>query len=337
MIGRRLRARAARQRTSSNASPCSAGHEDGRRNQSRTAVSWIPGFEADLRERCGLQRRTVWDVVCPGDHRALRRACGSPSRTCSARAPATSPQLTMSVLVIYLLPQANGNLKHGRTDGIIAAGAMNDDDDAALLHAWRDGDRGAGATLVCRYYPLIRRFFANKVARSDEILDLTQCVFEACSENKERIEHAASFRSYLFGIATNTLRRYIDGKVKRRRETLDFSEVCVRDYTDPSVTSILAHRRQQALLIAALRELPLEQQIVVELNKFEYLSGREISELLGVPEGTIRSRLRLAHENLSARVAELAQSPAEHSDTITNLDAWAAEVRRLIDRDGDLD
>lgn len=206
-------------------------------------------------------------------------------------------------------------------------------DDWDLLEQWRQGHKKSGAELVYRYYPVIRRFFANKVAGREDISDLTQKTFEACTANKDRIEKANSFRSYLFGIATNTLRRYIAGRVKRRREADDFSEICVRDYTDPSASSIIAHRHQEALLIAALRELSLEQQIALELNKIEGLSGREIAELLGVSEGTIRSRIRLATERLQARVAVLARTPAERDDSLANLDAWAEQIRNLIDSD----
>ena len=86
------------------------------------------------------------------------------------------------------------------------------------------------------------------------------------------------------------------------------------------------------LVLQALRELPLEQQIVLELNLLEGLPGAEISELLNIPEGTVRSRLRLGLKRLKARVAEIAASPAEQASTLSDLAAWARNVRQARGR-----
>ena len=99
------------------------------------------------------------------------------------------------------------------------------------------------------------------------------------------------------------------------------------------MTSIVSRRREVQLLVMALREIPLDQQIVLELNIFENLSGREISELLSIPEGTVRGRLRLGKDQLRTRLAELARSPAELEATLTDLEGWAASIRRALDRD----
>jgi RNA polymerase sigma-70 factor (ECF subfamily) len=209
-------------------------------------------------------------------------------------------------------------------------------DDWTLLEQWRRGDNDAARDLVARYYTLIHRFFANKVAVAHEAVDLTQETFAACAGRKDMIrppdpEAAGSaFRRYLFGIAANLLRGYIGKKLKRARELDDFAEVCVRDYV-PSLHSIVTRRREELLLVVALRELPLDQQIAIELNMFEELSGSEIAAMLGVSEGTIRSRLRLAKARLAERIEQLAESPEERQSTLTDLQAWALAVRRRID------
>ncbi len=204
------------------------------------------------------------------------------------------------------------------------------DEEAGLLVAWRDGDRAAGVELVRRFHPILRRFFANKVSRPDDADDLVQKTLLACTARKDRI--AGSCRGYLYGVARNVLKRYIDEKSRIKREETDFETVCVRDYTDPSLSSIIARKREVELLIAALRELPLGQQIVFELHKIEELSGREIAELLALPEGTVRSRLRLAEERLRIKIAELAGSSAERNATLASLHSWTLEIRALIDQ-----
>lgn len=210
-------------------------------------------------------------------------------------------------------------------------GAVRSDWD--LLEQWRQDNKAAGAELVERYYKLVHRFFANKVAQRHDALDCVQETFLACSRNKANIRPETPFRSYLFGIAMNQLRRYIERRVKHPNN--NFAELRTCDLMAPSLTSIVTRRREELLLVAALRELPLEQQIVIELNIFDDRSGHEIAELLGVPEGTVRSRLRLARDRIRTRIAALAESAAERDSTLDGLESWAARIRQLIDRPED--
>lgn len=71
---------------------------------------------------------------------------------------------------------------------------------------------------------------------------------------------------------------------------------------DPS--EIAVQGQERARVAAALRELPPEQRIVVELAYFEGLSQREISERTGDPLGTVKTRARLALEKLATLLAE---------------------------------
>jgi RNA polymerase sigma-70 factor, ECF subfamily len=71
---------------------------------------------------------------------------------------------------------------------------------------------------------------------------------------------------------------------------------------DPSEAAAL--RQDQARVAAALRELPPEQRVVVELAYFEGLSQREIADRTGDPLGTVKTRARLALEKLAALLQE---------------------------------
>jgi len=99
------------------------------------------------------------------------------------------------------------------------------------------------------------------------------------------------------------------------------------------MSSIIMRRREAQLLVLALREIPLDYQICLELNIFEELSGREIAELLSIPEGTVRGRLRLGKEQLRVRLEELARTPAEAQATVTDIEGWARKIRQVLDRD----
>jgi RNA polymerase sigma-70 factor (ECF subfamily) len=226
-------------------------------------------------------------------------------------------------------------------------------EDAALLQAWQAGDRDAGNRLVDRHFDAITRFFRNKVCAEDDVAELVGQTFLGCTSGKDRFRGDASVRQYLYAIAQNVLRKYIRARYKRQSEHLDFAAVCVQDLAPASLSSIVAHKREAQSLVQALREIPVEDQVVLELMYFEGLSGSELAGVLGLPEGTVRGRLARGKQRLRERVAALlarapaaarSASPAGHGavtpgkagqldhldqlDQLDQLDHWALELRR---------
>lgn len=207
-----------------------------------------------------------------------------------------------------------------------ASRTANDADDRQLLDRWREGDERAGATLVRRYFGLLNRFFHNKVNSAEDATDLVSETMLACTRNKEKIE--GSFRSYLFAVATNMLRLHIRKRTKRQREVDDFSEICVADTEAPgSPTRLMARRQEAQLLARALRSIPLDAQIVLELGFFEGLTAPQIAELLDVPLATVYSRQRRGKERLERAVQKLSENPAATQSTLMGLETWAGQIR----------
>jgi RNA polymerase sigma factor (sigma-70 family) len=193
------------------------------------------------------------------------------------------------------------------------------DDEAVLLEAWRAGDAGAGERLFRRYFDSIYWFFATKLDHGAD--DLAQDTFAAVLRNRERVGQRHSFRAYLFAVARSKL---ID-VLRTRGRQFDPLEVSVADL-GASLTSVLGRRQTHARLLAALRRLPVDLQLVLELHYFERMPGPEIAEALELPEGTVRSRLRRAlaalRELLATDAGEDASAPPE-----ADLERWAEELR----------
>ena len=201
-------------------------------------------------------------------------------------------------------------------------------DDWQLLEAWRDGDQSAGQTLLKRYLGMLSAFFRNKVSNPADVAELVSGTMIACTRARERVRDSGAFRSFLLSCAMNNLRLHYRKKLKRNRELDDFENVCVGEMADAqSPTSIIALRREGQLLVRALRRIPLDQQIVVELTYMEGLNGPEIARLLGIPKQTVYTRLRRGTEKLKAMVGELAESPELAMSTMTGLRTWAGQVR----------
>jgi RNA polymerase sigma factor (sigma-70 family) len=204
-------------------------------------------------------------------------------------------------------------------------------DDGELLIAWRGGDKVAGSELVRRRMPEMIRFFRNKVAAEADIADLVNQTFLGCVGGKDEFRGETSFRRFVYAIANNVLFAYIRRRSKHVREQLDFATVCVSDVAPQSASSIVTDRRETQALVAALREIPIEDQVVVELMYFEGLSGAQIGEALDLPEGTVRGRLRRGLERLRTRVhAVLDAGPSSTPPDEDELLRWAEHVQRQL-------
>lgn len=195
--------------------------------------------------------------------------------------------------------------------------------DIDLLAAWRAGDPGAGNALLRRYFDALYRFFAHKI--DDEVEDLIQRTFLAIVRSKDAIREGSSFRAYMFTVGRNELFRYLRER-RRSRDALDVGSVSVADL-GTSPTGGVARRKDQALLLGALRSIPLDLQIVLELHYWEDMTTAELAAALEVPQGTVKSMLRRAREQLEQRLQRLARGGPEPQTTLADLEAWAAAIR----------
>ncbi len=200
------------------------------------------------------------------------------------------------------------------------------DSDEALLAAWQGGDQRAGRTLFARHVDRISRVFFSKV--STGVGDLVQRTFLALLERSRDLPAGVPVRAYLFGIARNLLlHRFRD----EYRDGRHFDELTTSVAALGATPSVLIDQRQQLLtLYEALRALPLDLQIALELFYWEELPASEIGAVLGVPEGTVRSRLRRAREQLGERMQALGTGEGE--PTLADLERWARELRDRIGR-----
>lgn len=200
-------------------------------------------------------------------------------------------------------------------------------DDRALVEAWRAGDQRAGFQLFERYYDAIARFFHSKVA--EDGFDLVQKTFLGCVEGLPRFRGETSFRSYLFAIAYRQLCQHLRVRC-RERQRLDFAEVSIADLR-PSAAAELGHRQEVRLLRAAIRQIPVDAQVILELHYWEGVTTGEIAEILGIPPGTARTRLMRARQLLEVKMRESSQPVALVESTVTGLERWAAELRLGLD------
>jgi len=195
--------------------------------------------------------------------------------------------------------------------------------DPELLAAWRQGDRRAGQVLFARYFEPVSRFFANKLGRGQD--DLVQETFEACVRGRDRLRHDTSFRSYLFAVAFNVLKAHF--RRQRSHARIDaLGSASIHDLA-PGPSTVARTVEQEGLLLEALRRIPLDLQVVLELRYWEDMSSTEIGAVLDLPSPTVRSRLQRGRALLERTITELPAPPQLRDSTLSELDAWVARIR----------
>ncbi len=194
--------------------------------------------------------------------------------------------------------------------------------DAQLLAAWSAGDLSAAELLIARHIDLVHRFFAGKV--SDDIDDLVQKTFLRCIEKRDSFRGDSGFRAFLLGIA-----RYELLNVYRRQSSGRTFDPWVTSLHDLAArpSELLVARQEKQVLLEALRRIPLDQQLLLELYYWEQLTAAEIGAALEVPAPTIRGRLQRARKALAAAADRVAPSTELARKTISSFESWAARVR----------
>lgn len=204
-----------------------------------------------------------------------------------------------------------------------------DVDDFALLDQWGSGDRGAGNTLLMRHFDTVYRFFVSKIGNDTEVDDLIQRVFLACVESRDRFRREASFRTFLLAVARHELFRHFRQNRTRGARSESLGSMSVAELGS-SVRAAMVRREEERLLLSALREIPVDLQIAIELHYWEGLTTAELATVLEIPQGTVKSRLRRAREALHEAMARLAQDAATLESTISDFEHWAVQVRERV-------
>lgn len=179
-------------------------------------------------------------------------------------------------------------------------GAIEEDDLESLVRAAQAGDFRAFGTLVERYQKRI--FYAVLRVVKDEHTadDVTQEAFLKAHQALGRLETPAHFGTWLHRIAVNKALDAHRSQRRRREQEAggdDFS--WIEAPQDPELRALTDDvAGLKSALGAALAKLPEAQRAVVELSMDPEVRHEHIAEALGIPEGTVKSRLHHARKFL---------------------------------------
>ncbi|MCX4239440.1 RNA polymerase sigma factor [Paraliomyxa miuraensis] len=164
------------------------------------------------------------------------------------------------------------------------------DTDLRLLEAWRAGDNEAGSRLLRRHFRALFRFFRSKVSHGVE--DLVQQTMLACTDGVHRFRGEASFKTDLLAIARTQLLMHLRKHARKDKPVVELETSVADVLGSPSL--VVAGKDEQRLVLHALRHIPVDLQIAVELHYWEEMRVEDIAVMVGIPPGTVKSRLHRA-------------------------------------------
>ena len=193
-------------------------------------------------------------------------------------------------------------------------GMVNDDvsEDSKIIREILDGNPNAYRSLVERYQGRIYNVIFGMVRDREEAEELTQEAFVKAYRNLSNFRQEARFYTWLCRIAINLSIDFI--RKRKRRPTFSFDEsIGIKDGSGEIADSHnlgnpheeLQNKEIRKRIIETVEKLPEEQKRVLVLREIDGLSYREISEILGIPEGTVMSRLYYARKKLQAELQDL--------------------------------
>lgn len=147
-------------------------------------------------------------------------------------------------------------------------------------------------SLFNAHFAFVWRLLRRLGVREDAVDDAAQQVFMVLSAKLDRVE-AGRERAFLTGTAMRVASNHRRTQARR----VDFSdtdqvEMALDPLPDPEAS--LEQRRRRALLDRALDSMPDALRVVLVLSELEELTNPEVGQLLGLPLGTVASRLRRA-------------------------------------------
>jgi RNA polymerase sigma-70 factor (ECF subfamily) len=175
--------------------------------------------------------------------------------------------------------------------------------DGQLIVCIRDGDLDALGELYERYKTQVYRTALAVTHNKEAAEDILQDAFLRVYTYADRIDETVLLGPWLYRVTVNLAYSWT-GRVKR---WLQFLQGVIDRWTtpvqrNPEATAEERDRRQ--ILQQAIDGLSARHRVVIVLYYLEGLSLKEIAYVTGVPEGTVKSRLHYARENLKRAILE---------------------------------
>jgi len=185
------------------------------------------------------------------------------------------------------------------------------DPDHELVRRAQDGNTRAFDDLVVKYSPKLYGMVYHMTANKEDTHDLLQDIFAKAYRSLKRFRGKSTFYTWIYSISTNMTLNFLKKRKRRSALSLDNVDSGIQNndaLVDLGHASNPRHQSNinelQKKLNEALQALSEDHRAVVTMFDIQGVPHAEISRILGVTEGTVRSRLFYAHKQLQGHLQE---------------------------------
>ena len=185
--------------------------------------------------------------------------------------------------------------------------------DEILIKKFQEGDVGAYNQLVNRFKDRLLNFIYRFVNDLDLAEDLVQDTLLKLYTHKDSYQEIAKFSTWLYTIAANLARTEL--RKKKRRKTFSVTELSRDDRefiiasSDVDPSEDLSSQNFEKSVQRALAELPDDFKTIIILRDIQELSYDEISKIVKVPMGTVKSRINRGRVKLQQLLKKKGERP----------------------------
>lgn len=173
------------------------------------------------------------------------------------------------------------------------------ENDTALVLDIQSGNKKALGVLVERYKKLAFQTALGLVGNKDDAYDISQEAFLRVYRSAKTYDQSQPFLPWFYTIIANLSRTWLSRRSRRDSRTVDLDDVSFLMVADSNPEADYIRQEMIAQLREALMKLSFEDREIITLQHFRGMSYDEIAILLGVPKGTVMSRLYYARKRLA--------------------------------------
>jgi len=176
--------------------------------------------------------------------------------------------------------------------------------DAELVKQILSGNSNAFRYLVSKHQLLVAHIVGRMIRRQEDLEDISQEVFIKVYRKLNKFRGDSRLSTWIATIAYNTGISYL--RKQYRQDEINYDEIPEKGFDSLTPSVIVEKKEMKQHLLNLIEELPVNYRTVLTLFYLEEFSYKEIEQITGMPEGTIKSYLSRARGVLKNRIEELA-------------------------------
>jgi RNA polymerase sigma-70 factor (ECF subfamily) len=185
-----------------------------------------------------------------------------------------------------------------------AVSSQAEQDDTQLVKASQNGDQDAFAFLVQRHQRRVFNLSLRILQDYDEASEITQEVFLAAWQGLPSFRGEARFPTWLYRIAYNCSLRQLERRKRERalQAAIQAEQILEEVNKEKQAEDFLERRARQAMVREQMEKLPAKYRSVLILRHLQEMTYEEMSDILTMPIGTIKTHLFRARHPLKERL-----------------------------------